>query len=106
MLLEASQHQRYLLTGRQNFLDVASASTLLLFGSTVLPHSRTGMQSVDAGDQWETFLRGGRRCYSTTRGRYLTGICSVQIITRLIPPSSKHSRARRSRAICSIRFQF
>ena len=105
MLLEGGEHSEIALIQYRTAepLDVASASALLLFDSTVLPmvaperktvrrsvHSSSG-KPICAGVGAVT-ARGGRK--------YRTGMSSVQIITRLIRPSSKHSRARRSRAIC------
>ena len=98
MLLEGGQHSEIALIQYRTAepLDVASASALLLFGSTVLPmaarerktvrrsvHSSSG-KPICAGVGAVT-ARGGRR--------YRTGMS----INRLIRPSSKYSRARRSR---------
>ena len=108
MLLEASQHSVVALIKYRAAepLDVARASTQLLRFHCAA-HGRTGNAKFQsAGDQWETFLRGGRRCYSTTRGRYRYGYLFCSDHHQIDPAIFKAFACETIPRHCSIRFQF
>jgi len=119
MLLKTCQHCEIALIQHRTAvpLDVAAACTLLLCGSSVLRHGGIGKEKRQgAADKDKVFHGDLCAMLAPSTARTLgQGPQAIEIsrdgeipqtITRLIRPSSKHSLARRSRAMGSIRCQF